>query len=443
MKKWFIFIFEWKHFIRNPFKVLALVLFFASAIYGINNGVELFEQQNQKIKTIKEIASEGAKEINAYYQKGELGPTDHPWVDVTTPFWAMWYTSTYAYKTPLPTMIYSIGQAEQYGFYKKLTFNSSVYDTDMVEEIANPKRLQIGTLDFSSSILFLSPLLLLILTYHLKANEAENGVLPLIQLQITSKSAWLISRLLFYLLLQSAIILALIIYGALQGQISLWINTPLHEVIFYTLTYQILWAVIYYIILSKSITVLASSISMTGIFLLLTFIVPGIIHQMVSIKFPVNNMLDYIDTERDERWALYDESDSLITSQLINLIPEIETSLANQDSLVSHEVISRSYSLLINEMIKERAVEIELENERRNEWINQWNWLNPLTFFQNQLNKAAGTHFNNYKVYKEQIQAGIDTQNNLMVKDIWNGVLVDAEKYKDYRTKIVNDGKTP
>ena len=60
-------------------------------------------------------------------------------------------------------MVYSLGQAEQYGYYKRVTLFSSPYDADLSEELANPERLQTGTLDFAFVLLFLSPLLLLAL----------------------------------------------------------------------------------------------------------------------------------------------------------------------------------------------------------------------------------------------------------------------------------------
>ena len=98
-------------------------------------------------------------------------------------------------------MVYSIGQAEQYGFYKRVTFWASPYDADMAEEIANPERLQTGTLDFAFVLLFLLPLLLLILLYNIKSAEAEQGFLPLIEVQTASKNAWLLARMSFYFLL--------------------------------------------------------------------------------------------------------------------------------------------------------------------------------------------------------------------------------------------------
>ncbi len=436
MKHWSVFLFEWKHFVRSPFKLMALLLFVMASVYGLHNGKQLYEKQKQEIETVKLKAKDEVEDIRTHYQKGESGPADRPWIDVTSPFWAMWYSSIYAYKPPSPIMIYSIGQAEQYGFYKIVTFNSSVFDADMAEEIANPERLQIGMLDFSFSILFLSPLLLLILSYHLKAEEAEKGFLPLIELQVISKNTWLINRLSFYFLLQSGIILLLILYGAWLGRMSIS-NSSLHLVMFYALIYQFIWALIYLIILLQNNTVLGNTLSMAGLYLLLSFIIPGAIHQLATVKFPANLMLDYIDVSRKETYAMYYQKGNLTDTRLFELLPEIKDSPANQDSLARKKARNYSYSALTNDMVKVKIAEVETENKQRNQWIEQWHWINPLAYFQNQLNKAAETHYDDYQSYRDRIQHMIDTQNHLMVTDIWNQKKVNEEVFNQYREQLL------
>ena len=205
-----IFLYEWKHFIRNPFKIVALVLFVFAGVYGLKNGRDLYDKQTSEIQKIEEQIKEEQQENNRRYEEGKTVLENRPWVDLSTPFWAVWYTPTYAIKNPSSAMVYSLGQAEQYGFYKRITFWASPYDADMAEEIANPERLQIGTLDFAFVLLFLTPLVLLILTYNIKSTESEQGFLPLIEVQSISKKGWLLSRFLFYIFLCSLILLALL-----------------------------------------------------------------------------------------------------------------------------------------------------------------------------------------------------------------------------------------
>ena len=68
---------------------------------------------------------------------------------------------------------------------------------------------------FSFVLLFLLPLLLLILLYNLKSAESEQGFLPLIEVQIATKNMWLLSRMMFYLILCTLVITGLLLYGAM------------------------------------------------------------------------------------------------------------------------------------------------------------------------------------------------------------------------------------
>ena len=154
MRSLHIFLYEWKHFVRSPFKIVAVSLFIVSSIYGLQNGANLYEKQHLEIKKINKKVTDKKDEIVLYFEKGEKGPKSKPWIDLSTPFWAIYNTPTYHYKKARPAIVYNIGQTEHYGFYKSIDIYSSPYDADMEKEIANPERVQSGTLDFAFVVLF-------------------------------------------------------------------------------------------------------------------------------------------------------------------------------------------------------------------------------------------------------------------------------------------------
>ena len=56
MKSIAIFIYEWKHFIRSPFKIVSIILFVIAAVYGLHNGANLYQDQISEIDNrVKEI----------------------------------------------------------------------------------------------------------------------------------------------------------------------------------------------------------------------------------------------------------------------------------------------------------------------------------------------------------------------------------------------------
>ncbi len=431
-----IIFYEWMHFIRTPFKVVALSLYALAAIYALQNGATLYQEQISKIEAIRQKAEEEKLNTLAIYEDGKNGPENRPWVNLTAPYWAISYATPNYFKRPSPTLIYNVGQAEQYGFYKKVTLRSSPLDADMVEEIANPERLQSGTLDFSFVTLYLLPLLLLILTYNIKGAEFEMGFLPMVYAQVNSKVKWLISRMIFYFLLLSLISLGLIIYG---GALTNALYIEIQRIIwlfFYSILYLLLWSFIYFLILRSSKDTVTNTLKMVGLWLIVSFLLPATINQLVSNRYPANLMTDWIDAQREERKKLLDRPDSVLLLELKNLYPEILNSSAMVDKEKIKRSISQSSIALSNELMKKSIAIIEQENSARNNFINNTSWLNPVTFFQNQLNAITKTHYNDYYAYRQEIQKSIDAQINKLVVDTWNEKFVDKKDYQNYYTEF-------
>lgn len=427
-----IFLYEWKHFIRSPFKIIAILLFVIASVYGLHNGANLFQEQRAEIEKIEQrIAEERQKIVEEHYQKGMLTPEARPWIDYGTPFWAIWFSSPYHFKKPSPAMVYSIGQSEQYGFYKRITFWASPYDADLAEEIANPERLQTGTLDFSFALLFLMPLLLLVVLYNLKSAETEQGFLPLIEVQNPSKNMWLLSRVSFYVLLVLLVTVGLLFYGAMLTQLFEQASPAFGQMLFYTFVYLLFWSVLYFIILIRSKSILGNTLQMLAIYLLFAFIVPATVHQLLSISQPANMMTELIDV-RDQRQALYNQPDSVFQAKLNALFPEIVNSQVYQDSTKVDLARNRSASALVNELKKASIQPIEEEIQAKNAFIKSTFWFNPVSFFQNRFNTITQTHFDDYQQYRDEIQSLIDQQINILVQDMWQGQQVDEEKYMEY-----------
>ncbi len=438
MKSLVIFLYEWKHFTRSPFKVVALLLFIVAGVYGLHNGAALYQQQAMEIAKIEADAAEARQEYIAYYEQGKKGPEQRPWIDVSTPFWAIRYSGIHHFKKPSPAMVYSIGQAEQYGFYKKVTFWSSPYDADMTKEIANPERLQTATLDFSFTLLFLLPLLLLILLYNLQSAESEQGFLPLIEVQVGKKSTWLLSRIAFYLILTFLASVVLVLYGGTLTPV--WNAAPkaLGQVLLFLVGYLFLWTALYYPMLRLGKSIVGNTLPMVGIWLLLAFIIPATVHQWVSLSKPTNLMTDFIDAKRDKQEQLFQQTDSLLRAQLNDLFPEISISAAAQDSLKSYYAMNQSGAALANELVKESIAPMEQDQQEKNELIKATYYINPITFFQNKLNTITQTHYDDYQNYRNEIQILIDKQNRTLVLDIWNEQKVDKQIFLNYQENLSN-----
>lgn len=431
-----VFMYEWKHFVRSPFKVVALLLFVVAGVYALQNGAKLYDRQVTEIEKINKQADEQHQEIIGYYNQGQKGPKNRPWIDVTTPFWALWNTPVYHFKSPSPAIVYSIGQAEQYGFYKRVTFQSSPYDADMAEEIANPERLQSGTLDFSFVVLYLLPLLLLIWLYNVKGAEADAGFLPLIFTQTGSEGSWLWARIAFYAVLLLLVVLGLMLFGAILTNVFGSAATAFWQIFVLVSSYLLLWTIAFGFILRSGNSSIGNTLKMVGLWLLFAFIIPASVHQWISTQHPANLMTDFIDAQRDKREELFNQPDSVFQAQLNALFPEILDSPVAKDSTKSNLAMNRSGAALTNELMKESFTTIETSNSAKNRLIRFSYWFNPVAFYQNSLNSLSRTHYQDYQNYRNEIQSLIDRQIRAMVLDTWEGVEVTKERYLEYNQTL-------
>ena len=427
-----IFLLEWKHFIRSPYKVIAILLFILASVYGIHNSVSLYQTQINEIAKIEERLSEERQEFIKKHLAGELSTNqNNNSRDYTSPYWALRQFPLYHFKKPSPSMVFSIGQSEQYGFYKRITFNSSPYDNDLSEEIANPERLQIGTFDFSFALLFLLPLVLMILAFNIKSNEIEQGFMSLIEVQVLSKNSWIVSRVGFYSFLALLISYGLILYGSLLMTSLQPIKTAMVPMMLYTFFYILFWSTLFLFIIIKNKNLLSIILKMSFSFILFVFVTPGIVHQLLSINYPVNLMTDLIDV-RDQRQELYGKPHDAINSQLKIIYPQIENGSIMNDSLKVKAALSQSIPALVNSLKKNKIGIVENEIQSKIEFVNKFNIINPIVFFQNRINFLSETHYDNYKAYRNDIQTLIDKQIDVLIEDLWSGRKVDENRYAEY-----------
>ena len=430
--------FESFHLINSPYKIISILLYAISILYGCQTGYDLFKKHNIEIKSIKSKNADFEKKMLVQYDELEQGLIEKPRRDPTIPYWAIWNTPSYALKSPSPMIVFSTGQAEQYGYYKKVTNWSTVFDNDLAEEIANPERLALGTLDFSFVLLFLTPILLIILLFNIGGLEKDNGFDKLIYLNDVSKKSWLITRFSYYFLVLFTLICFLLIpYAVLSGVFTNELMS------FFTLMvliflYIFLWVSIFYFINYWGKGSVDQAIKMISIWVALSIIMPGLFHQITSIKFSTNYMVDYLDVARDQRYEIFDMSTDTLQNELLESFPVSKSSVYAQDTTINKGIINRSISGLVNILNKKAAGKIEKESELKNNFVRSTLLLNPIMYFQNKINEVSNADYYAYRLYRENIQNSIDKKIELILRDTWNKEEVDKERYIEYLQEFKN-----
>jgi len=396
----------------------------------LHNGASLYNKQNSEIEKLVQQADEEIQKTLGYFDKGETSAPETPWIEITTAYGAIVSTPSYSFKRPSPAIVYSIGQTEQYGFYKNVTFYSNPYDADMSEEIANPERIQSGTLDFSFVMLFLLPLLLLVLMYNIKGSEAEQGFLPLIYVQTGAKNWWLLMRTSFYALMMFLVLVGLMLYGAMLTNVF-GEGSAFWKILLCFAAYLLIWVVAYFLILKSGKNTVSNTLQMVGLWLLFAFIIPATVLQWISIKKPTSLLTEFLDVKRDGLDEIYEESSDDIAQRTTELYEGLEIP-DDGGEFWTNDTKYFSVTALFNEDLKTFGEQIEEENNSKNQMVKNTYWFNPVTFFQNQINSLTETHYNDYQAYRWRIQKSIDARIGLMAVDTWNATYIDKDRYLQY-----------
>jgi len=174
------------------------------------------------------------------------------------------------------------------------------------------------------------------------------------------------------------------------------------------------------------------AIKMISIWLVLCIIIPGVLHQLTSIKHPTNYMTDYLDVSRDQVNDIFELSSDTLRMKILEAFPSLEKTLFASDTSINKSIVNRSVSGLVNVLNKNIANEIEKSSEEKNEFIKNFFIINPVIAFQNQINALTGTDYYAYLSYRKYIQTIIDKKIELILEDTWNKVTVNKKKYTEY-----------
>ena len=423
-----VFLYEFNHFRRSASKVITYLIFVFACIYSIYSGFDLQYQQQDTILNIQNEQNKEVRLVSKFFQNLTVLPDA---LDV------LGYIPTYGVKPPSPLMPLGIGQAEQYGYYKKITNWSSTYDNDMVEEIANPERLVNGNIDFSFLVIFLLPILLIIFTYNIRGLEQDYRFEKLIKIQFGSISKWVFIRFLFYILI---LLFTVVLFMFSVAIINNALISHFYELVLLTallITYILLFSIIFYYIVIKSYGSSEIAFKMISVWLLLCVIIPGSVHQYASMMYPAHYMTDYLDANRKHAYETFELGPDSLYSRLLMTYPDLSTTqYAEKNNQVGDEFRRNAICAIINQMNKEAIYEVERKNEEKNQLIHSTYWFNPISYIQNKWNHYTSNDYYAYRDYRLYIQNTIDTKLRLLNFESWDDREVTISIYEDYLEKL-------
>lgn len=428
-----MFYYDWLHILRVKYKVITIILFLFAGIYGIWNGYSLYNDRITELDGITVRALNAQNEARTWFETDENGTPAGPWVDGTAPVRALWQANVFETHAPSFMMTYSIGQAEQFGYYKRMTMWSTPLDGDLTAEIANPERVVSGSLDFGFVWLILMPLLLIILLYDIGGLEKDLGIKKLLSVQIPSEMIWLLQRVGVVALLITLSLIAFVLLPALISGYLVEFQKELLQFFLIASLYQFLWVVLFALVIFFGKSRTQQAIFMLGFWLFIAIIIPGTVHQITHLNHPTGYMLEYINAQREDRHHIFEQEYNTVLQTVGEQYPALaETRLALKDEIPTGSPRQSIYRMAVM-LHMEDVFRIVVENQtKRNDYIWSTALFNPVMAVQNRMNTIAGTDFYSDRTYRERIMKTGRLINELILFDDWNEVVVDAPRFSEY-----------
>ena len=268
--------------------------------------------------------------------------------------------------------------------------------------------------------------------FNIGGLEEDLGFKNLIFLQNISKGQWLFARFAFYFISVTTILLVLMLSYAFASGVFDAYSYNFIGLLFTAILYILFWFIIYYLVIYYGNGSSDQAIKMISIWLIMSIIIPGFMHQLASIRYPTNYMTDYLDVSRDQVDDIFELSSDTLRVKILDNFPILEKSLYASDTSIDKSIINRSVSGLVNILNKNISNTIEKSSEEKNKFIKKYYVINPVIAFQNIINAYAETDFYAYSRYRNNIQMIIDYKIELILEDTWNKVNVDKKKYIEY-----------
>lgn len=375
--------------IRNIFQMILLISIVLLGIYAIYYGNSIITKQQETIENVQSIQKNEFENYKKSFTNEHKSVKEKQLFNIASDPAYAWYRHEYhAVLNPHNLAHMSLGQRDIEPYYRKLTAASLYYQL-FENELANPLKLYIGNFDLSFVLIYLFPLLIIVFTYGLYAEEKENGMLPLLKLQTVGLRKILLIRISFYYVLIAGIAFLLSSIGFLIATnvkiltIALWITA--------ILCYFSFWFTLMFFLVSLKKNSSLTAISAAGLWLLFLIVLPAVINVYANIAYPIDNM-SLADITR--RKSLENEEDINEAKSVIREYLHYRDDLKGAKALIDTNTMSKAYAAftaLNDNHHKKKVVDYFNQIQLRQKWISLFQWANPAVNTQNILNKITET----------------------------------------------------
>lgn len=277
-----------KNFLSSKMVLIGLLIILSAGVIGIYIGKQHVQKHRSNIEKTVQSQQEHIQRNVKFFDK-EIG--------------LLLYYLRFAYINNASGLNgLSIGQRDVNSSIQQVNIRNlenQKYNTDLY----NPSNLLAGNLDFGFVLIYLFPLLIIAVAYNVLSEEKEGGTWKLIAVQ-TAKP--------IKLLLQKFYIRAIVIYAALALLLALSavilsipFSAAFAAVLGIAFLYVAFWFAVCFWVVSWQKASSVNAVSLLTIWVLLTIVLPALVNNYITNKYPVPEALSTAVEQREgfhEKW---------------------------------------------------------------------------------------------------------------------------------------------
>lgn len=424
---------EWKNILSSPFLKSIILIFFLASVYGLYKGKQVYSHQKEVLERLHSESETQIAEALELYQAGKVSPDDRPWLNIRTPFYAyLIYLQPLVGLKPSPLMVFSVGQAESFPFFKRVSVFSSPYDHDLAPEISNPERISIGSLDFGLIWIYLLPLVLIACAMRIGSFEREVQLYKLIGI-LGNEKKWKIQRFValasFFLILLGLLLLIGWFMGEMKASVA-----EIGTMGFWAGLYLFFWLFLLFFLSEFRLHQTGQALIFFLAWILFALLIPGAVQQALALQFPNTLSLEMIDAKRSGRTEIYEQEFEATKKEILQKHPELDRSLP--DSLRTERALEGIYMMAYREYLSEVTHKLDSVQSEKVSLSRAWFPVNPVSFFHHRLSHLAGTDYDAYQQFKDQITQKAEQLHYQIFYQEWEGMVVDEKVFLETRKAL-------
>lgn len=414
---------ELRTLVRSPLRLVVLILTLGVGGFVIAQGQRDVQRWREAIDAGRSQQEQSVAEARAFFDGGEAGPEDRPWVDLTKPLWQDRYAATRLAREPAPLAGIAFASLETDAVAVRISRSTDPLLAQGVE-IENPELEAAGGFDLVTVLALFIPLLILALGVEVGSHERASGILPLIRVQSGGESRWLCARCAVIGGIGAAAGLVLVAAASIAGAVGLGSSLTFAGLV---LCYVALWTSLLAVVALVARHPSQGAVVLGGSWIVLCILVPAVGVERAAAIGAEDLALDLTVEARGASGAARDLDDEAVFEALLHRYPRLAQDLPDERPSVSY--IERGGLGLIE--LEERMDQREALGREQAMLVERVSLASPVVAFTRALEGLAGRGPAAAQEHQRAVLHAVSDRVERLIAGTWRGDPLDSGDFEE------------